>query len=138
MHDYAFGLRVGTYKGVRQVDHSGSTAGYNAHLSRYPDQRLSIAVLCNVSGGAATQSARAVADAYLGDRAKATTLTASHVLTDAEAGRIEGLYRDVARGTTVTIVRDQGGVRLERGAALVAMSPVAVCHASGNEKWEFD
>ncbi len=137
VHDYALGLRVGMHKGVRQVDHSGSTAGYNAHLSRYPDQRLSIAVLCNVSSGAATQSARAVADAYLGDRAKEKTLTASHVLTDAESGRIEGLYRDVARGTTVTIVRDQGGVRLERGAALVAMSPSRFV-TSGNEKWEFD
>jgi hypothetical protein len=90
-----------------------------------------------VSGGAATQYARAVADAYLGDRAKGTTLTASHVLTDAEAVHIEGLYRDVARGTPVAIVRDQGGVRVERGAALVAMSPSRFV-TSGNDRWEFN
>jgi CubicO group peptidase (beta-lactamase class C family) len=64
---YALGLVVGEYKGVREVGHSGSTAGYRAHLVRYPDQRLSVAVLCNVASGAATQYAHAVADLYLGD-----------------------------------------------------------------------
>lgn len=63
---YALGLVVGKYKGVREVGHSGSTAGYRAHLVRYPDQRVSVAVLCNVSSGAATQYAHAVADLYLG------------------------------------------------------------------------
>jgi CubicO group peptidase (beta-lactamase class C family) len=62
---YAFGLTVGELRGVRQIDHSGSTAGYRAHLARYPDQGLSVAVLCNVSTGAATNYARAVADALL-------------------------------------------------------------------------
>ena len=91
---------------------------------------------------------REVADAYLGDRAKPTTQRASHVLTDAEAGRIEGLYRNLARGTTVTIVRDQGGVRLERGPALIAMSSSRFVQARGasspstvtsaDETWEFD
>ncbi len=69
---YAFGLMVGQYKGVREVGHSGSTAGYRAHLVRYPDQHLSIAVLCNVSSGAATRYAHDVADLYLG-RAVSTT-----------------------------------------------------------------
>ena len=56
---------------VRQVDHSGSTAGYRADLARYPDQHLSVAVLCNVSSAIAMQAGRAVADVYLGGRAKA-------------------------------------------------------------------
>jgi CubicO group peptidase (beta-lactamase class C family) len=63
---YALGLMVGQYKGVREVGHSGSTAGYRAHLARYPDQGVSVAVLCNSSDGAATQYAHAVADIYLG------------------------------------------------------------------------
>src|SRR5205823_4092376 len=85
-HNYALGLQVGTYKGVRQVDHSGSTAGYRAHLARYPDQHLSIAVLCNASTAAATQYARAISDLYLADRAKTPAATApGHALSDAEA-----------------------------------------------------
>lgn len=64
-HDYAMGLTIGTYRGVAEVSHSGSTAGYRAHLLRYPDQHVSVAVLCNVTSGAATQYARAVADLYV-------------------------------------------------------------------------
>jgi CubicO group peptidase (beta-lactamase class C family) len=67
---YALGLVVGRYKGVPEVSHSGSTAGYTAHLLRYPDQHLSVAVLCNASSATATQYAHAVADLYLGDAIK--------------------------------------------------------------------
>jgi CubicO group peptidase (beta-lactamase class C family) len=72
-HEYAMGLFVRPYKGLSEVSHSGSTAGYRAHLTRFPDQHLSVAVLCNVSSGAATQYAMAVADMYLAGDIKAVT-----------------------------------------------------------------
>jgi CubicO group peptidase (beta-lactamase class C family) len=65
-HDYGLGLYIRTYRGVGEVSHSGSTAGYRAFLVRYPDQRISVAVLCNAANANATQYAHAVADAYLG------------------------------------------------------------------------
>jgi hypothetical protein len=61
-----FAVLIGPYKGVRQVGHSGSTAGYRAHLVEFPDQKVAVGVLCNVSSGAATQYAQSVADLYLG------------------------------------------------------------------------
>jgi CubicO group peptidase (beta-lactamase class C family) len=66
-HTYAMGLVVAPYRGVAEVGHSGSTAGYRAHLTRFPEQHLSVAVLCNVTSGAATQYARTVAEMYLAD-----------------------------------------------------------------------
>lgn len=71
-HQYAMGLTVRDYKGLPEVGHSGSTAGYRAHLTRFPQQRLSVAVLCNASSGAATQYAMSVAEMYLGDAIKTT------------------------------------------------------------------
>src|SRR5436190_6246996 len=65
-HDYAFGLYVRPYRGVDEVSHSGSTAGYRAFLTRYPRQHVSVAVLCNAGNANATQHAHAVAEAYLG------------------------------------------------------------------------
>ena len=44
---YARGLYVGNHHGVREIWHSGETAGYEAFLARYPDQHVSIAILCN-------------------------------------------------------------------------------------------
>jgi CubicO group peptidase (beta-lactamase class C family) len=136
-HDYALGLTVGTYKGVRQVDHSGSTAGYRAHLSRYPDQRVSVAVLCNVSTGEATGSARAVADILLADHVRVSELKATHELSAAESGAIVGLYRNTTRGVPVSIVRDGTGLRVERGSTLVATSPTRLVTANG-QTWVFD
>ena len=137
-HNYALGLQVGTYKGVQQVDHSGSTAGYRAHLARYPDQHVSVAVLCNASTGAAAQYARAVADLYLGDRAKTTAATAAvHTATDSDADRLVGLYRNTSTGVPLTIVRDKDGLRIDRGNALVATTPLHFVAANG-QTWAFD
>lgn len=63
--DYAIGLFLQDYQGVKNVYHSGSTAGYRAHLNRFPDAHTSVAVLCNVSTGDATRSANLVSDLYL-------------------------------------------------------------------------
>jgi CubicO group peptidase (beta-lactamase class C family) len=74
-HNYAMGLMVGTHKGVPEIAHSGSTAGYRAHLTRFPKQQVSVAVLCNVSSGNATQYAMSVADLYLAGSITETTTT---------------------------------------------------------------
>lgn len=47
--DYALGVVVDKVNGFRRVWHNGSTAGYQTMLARYPDLKLSIAVMCNSS-----------------------------------------------------------------------------------------
>ena len=64
--DYGLGLYVRPLDEVTNVYHSGSTAGYRAHLNRFPQQHLSVAVLCNGSDGDATRSANDVSRLYLG------------------------------------------------------------------------
>ena len=51
---YAAGLMLGIYKGLPEVSHSGSTAGYRAFLTRFPEQHVSVAVLCNAGTADAT------------------------------------------------------------------------------------
>jgi CubicO group peptidase (beta-lactamase class C family) len=147
-HEYALGLYNRSYKGVRQVDHSGSTAGYRADLARYPDQHLSVAVLCNVSSGNATQAGHAVADLYLGDRAKPLAPpAATYTLTSADLDRLAGLYRHTTTGVPLTVARNGDGLRIERGQAdglnpnggqrLVAMSASRLVTAT-RQTWEFD
>ena len=63
--DYASGLVVGVYRGLRTVRHGGSWAGYRADLLRFPDQRTSVAVLCNYSRSAPGRLAQRVADVIL-------------------------------------------------------------------------
>lgn len=61
--EYGLGLFLTPYKGQREIGHSGSTAGYRAHLLRNPDIGTSVAVLCNAADGNATQVAHLVDEA---------------------------------------------------------------------------
>jgi CubicO group peptidase (beta-lactamase class C family) len=69
-HDYAPGLYVRPYRGIPEVSHSGATAGYRAFLTRYPDQQVSIAVLCNAGNANPTTYAHQIAEIYLGNTLK--------------------------------------------------------------------
>ena len=122
-HGYALGLAVGTYKGTPEVGHSGSTAGYSAHLVRFPEQHVSVAVLCNASSAQATRYAREVADVYLAGRTTPpTTASPRHTLTSAEMAAAEGFYRNTGTGAPLRIVREDERLRIERGPTLTAMS----------------
>jgi len=65
--DYAFGLVIGEYRGLRIVEHGGSLGGYRAELLRFPDQRFSVIILSNLSSFVPSELARQVAEIYLID-----------------------------------------------------------------------
>jgi len=68
--DYAKGLFVGNYRGLRFVDHGGSWGGYRAQLLRFPEQHFSVVCLCNVGNANPDKRAHRVADIYLADAMK--------------------------------------------------------------------
>lgn len=45
--DYGFGWRVGPYEGRKNIGHSGSTSGFSASLQRFPDDKITVIILCN-------------------------------------------------------------------------------------------
>jgi CubicO group peptidase (beta-lactamase class C family) len=73
---YAFGLTVDSYRGLRVVQHTGSTGGYRAALYRFPETHTSVAMLCNVSTANTGQLALRMADAVLGARLGPATVEA--------------------------------------------------------------
>ena len=64
--NYAFGLYVNSYRGLRVIEHGGDLAGYRAWLKRFPDRRLTVACLCNLRAIPQGDLATRVADIYLG------------------------------------------------------------------------
>lgn len=68
--DYAKGLFVRDYRGLRTVDHGGSWGGYRAQLLRFPDRHFSVACLCNLASANPDHRARRVAAIYLGEEMK--------------------------------------------------------------------
>jgi CubicO group peptidase (beta-lactamase class C family) len=65
--DYAFGLEIGEYKGLKMVHHSGSWMGYGAELIRFPEQRSSVICLTNLSSINPSRLTKQVADLYFSD-----------------------------------------------------------------------
>jgi CubicO group peptidase (beta-lactamase class C family) len=134
-HGYALGLMVGTRHGLHEVSHSGSTAGYRAHLTRFPDRKLSVAVLCNVSSGNATQYTNEVAELFLAGHIKPMTpLKASHQLTAAETAVVTGMFRNTATGEALTVVSADNGVRVDRAPFVASWGHRFV--SQGGSAWE--
>ena len=100
---YALGLMFGSYRGVPQVAHSGSTAGYQTFLVRYPDRdNLSITVLCNASGINPTALAHALADRVITSFPPAPALDTTAV-DPATLARFLGVYRNTRWHEALTL-----------------------------------
>ncbi len=65
--EYAFGLGIDTYRGLRRVSHGGSYMGYRADYTQFPDQRFSVITHANLSTFGPSALAEKVADIYLAD-----------------------------------------------------------------------
>jgi CubicO group peptidase (beta-lactamase class C family) len=109
---YAFGLFVQDYRGLHEISHSGTTAAYNAWLGRYPDQHLSVAVLCNSSAANGTLLGRGVAAVFLSGlqpvRPPAPPMDDNPrpVLTAAELAKYSGEYTNDEIETTLRVSLD--------------------------------
>jgi CubicO group peptidase (beta-lactamase class C family) len=128
---YAWGLQVGTYRGLRVVEHSGSLGGYRAHLARYPDRHVSVAVLCNLGVIAPGSLVQQIADVVIGERfpqpkpargqtggagtggaqasASRPSPSAAPVATDAA-----GVYTSTELDSTFTVTLQNGRLLLQR------------------------
>lgn len=63
--DYGFGLIAGKHRGIASVAHGGAFLGFRTELIRFPEQQLSVGVLCNFASANPSGLARQVADLYL-------------------------------------------------------------------------
>jgi CubicO group peptidase (beta-lactamase class C family) len=66
--NYARGLEVDHYRGLRRVQHGGDWIGYHAAYARFPDQHTSVIILCNSDGISPTELADKVSDIVLAKR----------------------------------------------------------------------
>jgi len=123
---YAFGLEVGTYRGLKLVEHTGSTGGYRTIISRFPSVHTSVVALCNASNITTTTLSHHVADIVLAsaftapppaprvpNAARARQASAS-TLAPADAKRFAGHYHSDELDATFAIRDSAGTLLLER------------------------
>ncbi len=74
---YAYGLRLGSYRGLRTVSRGGHAPGTRTEVIRFQDQRFTVATLCNTDAHEPWRLSQAVADLYLESQIAAGPATAS-------------------------------------------------------------
>lgn len=68
--NYGFGWFIDSVQGHKNIGHGGATSGFSASIQRFPDDHLSVIILCNSDEtGVATTLAKEVAPLYFADRA---------------------------------------------------------------------
>lgn len=100
--NYALGLSIGTYRGVREVAHGGATAGYRTYLARYPDRALSVAVLCNGASADAGVYAHRIARTVLGLPAEEAAPGPVAAVAPGELAPMVGMWRDSTNDRIIT------------------------------------
>lgn len=65
--NYSFGLVHKTFEGHRMIRHDGGFFGFSAELRTFPDDRLTIICLSNMTDGAASDYANKISRIYLED-----------------------------------------------------------------------
>ena len=131
--DYAFGLMIGTYKGLRTVIHGGALEGYRTEIIRFPDERFSVICLSNFSGANPTKLGYEIAQIYLAGKLKEDKTAAPKPggkpaflqLPEEKLKDVAGMYFQPAEESIVNISFGDGKLWLEfmgRRFALGAMS----------------
>ncbi|MGE0555427.1 MAG: serine hydrolase domain-containing protein [Gemmatimonadales bacterium] len=98
-HGYGRGLFLDQYRGLTRVHHGGAWGGYRAMLMRFPGERTSIALTCNVATAGTQGLAEGVADVILAEKlapvegeARQTGSTAAAEMPAPERAPYLGLY----------------------------------------------
>jgi hypothetical protein len=99
--EYAFGLNVGQYRGLKSVAHGGAFVGFRADMIRFPEEKFSVICLANLGSIDPSKLCRQIADIYLADKfteEKASEKAAESItpvtLTQDELKNKTGKYTD--------------------------------------------
>ncbi|MEX2467309.1 MAG: serine hydrolase [Gemmatimonadota bacterium] len=134
---YASGLRVEESMGVPSVTHTGSTAGYRAFLARYPEQDLSVAMLCNASNVPTGSTGSSVARVYLGSAVSDRQAPDYEAASRPEDARRVGLYHDPVTGELRELEYRDGIVR-DGSTPLLPLSEREFQVGTSDRRYVFD
>lgn len=111
--NYARGLFLDRHHGLTEISHSGSTAGYSAWLARYPDNGLSVAILCNGTDALPNTRVMAVENLYLPKQAADAAASKPPALAD--------WYADSRDGSPLHIIKTAAGETTGRGVPVTGV-----------------
>ncbi len=130
--DYAFGLSVNEYKGLKRVSHGGGFAGFRAQMARFPGQKFTVVCLANLGTINPSRLCMQVADIYLAaklkkdveapkkkEKVKAVTLSLRELEDKV------GNYQNEGTGTWIIFSIKEGKLVMEAWGRKYALTPLS-------------
>jgi len=128
--DYAFGLFIDEYKGLKTISHGGAWAGFRAGIVRFPEQKFSVICLANLSAINPSRLCLKVADIYLADQFKEAPKEEKKKFEPVTLSKQEleekcGNYQDDKFGMWITLSVKDEKLRMHLGAQEFLLSPLS-------------
>jgi len=127
--DYAFGLVVTEYKGLKVVEHGGAWAGFRAAIVRFPEEKFSVICLANMGTMDPSGLAFKVADIYLAGKLKEPEKKEEKkaeaiVVPEKDLAPLAGNYQEPRFGQWFEITLKDGKLVAGRGGRSFILFPV--------------
>ena len=123
--DYAFGLGISEYKGLKRVSHGGGFVGFRAQMVRFPEQKFTVICLANLGTINPSRLCLQVADIYLADKLKKKEKVKAVALSKQELADKTGNYQDERNGTWIIISMKEGKLVMEAWGRKDVLTPVS-------------
>ena len=130
--DYAFGLGVNEYKGLKRVSHGGGFVGFRAQMARFPEQKFTVVCLANLGTIDPSRLCLQVADIYLADKLEKEVEAPEKkekvkavALSKEELEDKTGNYQDEGTGTWTIISMKEGKLVMEAWGRKYDLTPVS-------------
>lgn len=133
---YALGLTVQTYKGLKDVSHGGATAGYQTFLARYPENKVSVGVMCNGTSPGAGGIAASITDEIFGPFPE-TARTEPAKVSEDELKKFVGIWRNEKTHAPARFMMENGVSRWS-GARVIPMGGGQFTAGGNQLKFTFD
>jgi len=114
INNYAYGIVVDHYKGLKTYTHSGWYVGYLAFIVIFPENNFSIICLSNVTKGNPVKACFDIADIYLGDQIKESLRelrSRKKTIGNKIIKRLAGDYVGIDYGGQVSLAVEEGELK---------------------------
>lgn len=128
--DYAFGLVLGEYNGLKTIGHGGSWAGFRAGYVRFPEHKFSVICLANLSTVNPSALCLKVADIYLEDKFYKTAEEKKekiepNELSAEELKEKEGNYQEQKFGMWIIVSVKENKLQIEMRGQKFLLYPIS-------------
>jgi CubicO group peptidase (beta-lactamase class C family) len=119
---YASGLVIGRYRGLRTVSHEGRLPGTRSEMLRFPGQQLTVICLCNRGDADSADLARRIASIYLAGKLNPAPQPADLDYPSSGFPELDGIWES-KQGWIVRTWSSVDHLSVETGEGLYRLSP---------------